>query len=327
VQSFQRVVRGGRLGHAYFFAGPHGVGKRLFAEELAKSLLCEARPAEQLEACDQCPGCLHVAAGTHPDFFIARRPEDKHEFPIELMREFCRNLSLKSVRSRGKVAILDDADDLNEESANCFLKTLEEPPPGSVLLLIGTSTDLQYPTIISRCQTVAFGPLPAPLVCDILREQGVEDPLVIERLARMSGGSPGQALALADPALWEFRRAMIQSLVQPRFDSVAASQSWMQFIEEAGKDSAAQRRRAALLLHFLIEFLNTALALLCGDTPKLAESEDLRALQTFVQRTNVEQLFSLLERCLEADVQLERRVQLVLVIEGLLDALGRRMTN
>jgi DNA polymerase-3 subunit delta' len=325
VQLFGRVVQRGRLAHAYLFTGRRGIGKRLFAEELANALLCEASPEASLEACDRCPACVQVAAGTHPDFFVATRPEESLEFPIELMREFCKNLSLKPARGRGKVAILDDADDLNEASANCFLKTLEEPPPRSVLLLIGTSADRQLPTIVSRCQVVHFPPLSEALVGEILRTQGVEDPTLIERLARMSGGSPGQALALADPALWEFRRILLKGLAQPRFDSVALAQAWMQFVEEAGKDSASQRRRAALVLRFLIEFWNAALTLRVGGTSKLAEADDLRALEQIVKRTDAEHLLGVLERCLEAEAHIDRRVQLVLVVEGLLDALGQRL--
>src|SRR6516164_3341001 len=189
VRAFDHARKRGRLAHAYLFCGPPGVGKRLFANELAKALLCENPPGAQLEACDRCPACHQVEAGTHPDFFAAGRPEENLEIPIELVRELCRSFSLKAARGRGKVALLDDADDLNEYSANCFLKTLEEPPAGAVLILIGTRPDRQLPTIVSRCQVVRFAPLPQPLVAALLREQGVEDQALVERLARLSGGS------------------------------------------------------------------------------------------------------------------------------------------
>src|SRR5207245_1529352 len=159
-------------------------------------------------------------AGTHPDLTIAGRPEESLELPISVIREFCHRLALKPARGRGKVAILDDADDLNEEAANCFLKTLEEPPPRSVLLLIGTSAERQLPTIVSRCQVVAFPPLSEELVRELVLAQGVEDESLLRRIVPLSGGSPGQALALADPALWEFRRSLLEALAQPRWDSV-----------------------------------------------------------------------------------------------------------
>ena len=259
-EAFARAVRRGRLAHAYLFVGPPGVGKRLFAVELAKALLCEARPADRFEACDHCPACAQVEAGTHPDFFTAARPPESAEFPIELMRELCQHFSLKAARGRGKVVVIDDADDLNDESANCFLKTLEEPPPGSVLVLIGSSTDRQKPTIVSRCQVVRFRPLPPETVAELLQAGGVDDPAMRELLARLGGGSPGQALALADPDLWEFRRTLLQGLTRPRFDSVALAKAWVEFVQDAGKEAVHQRRRARLVLRLLIDFLRDALA-------------------------------------------------------------------
>lgn len=322
VQAFARVVQRGRLAHAYLFTGPPGVGKRLFADELAKALLCEAPPQARLEACDQCPACVQVEAGTHPDHVVARRPEESLEVPIEVVRELCRSFALKSARGRGKVAILDDADDLNDAAANCFLKTLEEPPPRSVLLLIGTSAERQLPTIVSRCQVVRFRPLSETLIAELLRTQGLEETALIERLARLSGGSLGQAQALADPALWDFRRTLLQGLIQPQPDTVALAQAWMQFVEEAGKEAAVQRRRAALVLRLLIDFLRDALCLRLGGTPRLAEPEDRRALEELAQRAQPDRLLQLLERCLQGDLHIDRRVQLVLVLEALVDALG-----
>jgi DNA polymerase-3 subunit delta' len=318
-------VRRGRLAHAYLFTGAPGVGKRHFADELAKALLCEQPPGSHLEACDACPACALVEAGTHPDLYIATRPEEGLDLPIEVVRELCRSFALKSARGRGKVAILDDADDLSVPAANCFLKTLEEPPPRSVLLVIGTSADRQLPTIVSRCQVVWFQPLAPPLVAELLRAQGIEDETLLERLVRLSGGSPGQARALADPTLWEFRRLFLDGLTRPQLDSVGLAKKWMHFVEEAGKEAGAQRRRAALVLRLLIGFLGDALSLGTGGTPRLADPEDEKALQELLPRTDPDRLLELLERCLEADLQIDRRVQIVLVLEALLDALGQKM--
>jgi DNA polymerase-3 subunit delta' len=323
VEDFDRVVCAGRLAHAYFFAGPAGVGKRLFAGELAKALLCEAPGRQRLEACDRCPACLQFAAGAHPDFIAVGRPDDKLELPIDVVRELCRNLSLKPARGGYKVAVLDDADDLNEESANCFLKTLEEPPPRSVLILVGTRPERQLATIVSRCQVVRFAPLAEALVIEVLRGQGQEDPDQLGRLARLSNGSPGEALALADPELWEFRKKLLEGLTRPRIDSVALARAWWEFVEEAGKEGPVQRRRAALVLRLLIEFFNDALRCAIGAPPRSADPGDLRYLRELGERVDSEQMLRLLERCLEADQHMDRRVQLVLILEALVDAVGQ----
>jgi DNA polymerase-3 subunit delta' len=326
IQSFQRAVRRGRLAHAYLFTGPAGVGKHLFALELAKALLCEGQTrTDQLDSCDQCQSCVLVGAGTHPDLYQAVRPADAHEFPIELMRELCQSFALRSARGRGKVVIIEDADDLNAESANCFLKTLEEPPPGSVLILVGSSPDRQLPTVVSRCQVVRFAPLPAPVVEGLLVAQKIADADIRARLARLSGGSPGYARELASPTLWGFRRRLIDELARPKPNTVTLAREWMTLVEEAGKETAAQRNRARLILRLVVDFLADVLAASEGAAGSRTQNEDTPALNALVSRLDSEIVLALLERCLEADKQIERRVQLVLVLEGLLDALGQQL--
>jgi DNA polymerase-3 subunit delta' len=321
IDGFRHVVARQRLAHAYLFVGPEGIGKRLFATELAKTLLCEG-PGAGFEACDRCDACLLVDAGTHPDLFVIQRPEDKNELPIDLMQELCRGFSLKTARGKGKVAILDDADDLNEESANCFLKTLEEPPPRSTFILVGTSTEQQLPTIRSRCHTVRFAPLPEALVGDLLARQAIGDAATRARLVRLAAGSPGQALALADEALWRFRRELVQGLGQSKADTVALARSYVEFAEDAGKETSLQRRRALLVLRLLIEALNDVLRVEAGLPPRSSDAEELITLRALAARAGLEKILALLERCLEAEVQLNRYVQIALVLEGLLDALG-----
>jgi DNA polymerase III subunit delta' len=313
---FGDVVRQNRLGHAYLFLGPPGIGKRLFAGELARTLLCEDRGAD-FAACDHCAACLLMDAGTHPDFFSACRPEGKNEFPIEIIRTLCKDFSLKPARGHGKFAVIDDADDLNEDAANCFLKTLEEPPPRSVIFLIGTSRDHQLPTILSRCQVIRFAPLPEAVVGDLLSKQEVPAEL-LPRLTRLAEGSPGQAIALADPALWEFRQSLLTALAKPQADVLALAKAWTQFAEQAGKESAAQRRQAGLMLRLLQAFLADALAVSVGGQPRLQDAADRTLLLQLCERAGPEKILTLLERTLETEKQLDRYVQVSLVLEALL---------
>jgi DNA polymerase-3 subunit delta' len=328
VAGFQRAVQRGRLAHAYLFIGPTGVGKRLFAVELAKALLCENPPTDgHFEACDHCPACIQVEAGTHPDFLVAAMPAEKHEFPIELMREVCNQFLLKSARGRGKVVVIDDADDLNEESANCFLKTLEEPPPRSVLILIGSSSERQMPTIVSRCQFVRFAPLPPELVDELLETQGIADAKQRTRLVRLSGGSPGLARSLAEPVLWEFRRDLLPALTAQPLDSVELSKKLMTFVETAGKESSAQRQRAQLVFRLLIDIFDDALSLSVQGPLRRSTQEDSPAIKTLAERLGADRLVSVLECCLDADLHIDRRVQLVLAVEALIDTLGRQVSQ
>jgi DNA polymerase-3 subunit delta' len=181
------------------------------------------------------------------------------------------------------------------------------------------------PTIVSRCQVVRFAPLPEALVADILKQQGVADPHLLSRLVRLARGSPGQAMALVEPELWDFRKVLVEGLLQPRPDTADLAKRWLEFVEEAGKESAAQRRRTVLVLRLLIEFFADALAVSLGGLPRLGEAEELGLLQKLAKRVDPERLLQVLERCLEADVQTGRYIQLVLVLEALVDTLGAQL--
>jgi DNA polymerase-3 subunit delta' len=195
-----------------------------------------------------------------------------------------------------------------------------------LLILIGTSTDLQLLTIVSRCQVVHFAPLPEALVAELLRGQGIQDAALVSRVARLSGGSPGLARALADPELWKFRRNLVLGLTTAQVDSVGLAEAWWKFVGEAGKETAAQRQRASLVLRLVIDFLHDALRLKLGGKPQLADPQERHALETLAGRADEERLLGLLERALEASTQIERRNQLVLVLEALLDALREKLT-
>jgi DNA polymerase-3 subunit delta' len=330
VELFRHAVRQNRLAHAYLFVGPPGVGKRLFAVELAKALLCERNAAGRLDACGECESCKLVAADTHPDFFLRHKPwidpekgTEKNEIPVALMRQWCADFALKSARGRGKVTVLDDADDLNEESANCFLKTLEEPSPGSVFILICTSLDGQLPTIRSRCQAIRFAPLSEATMRSVLGKQSLNDPQLVSRLVHLAGGSPGQALAVAGPALWEIRNRLLQGLGAPTIDTIGLAKSFVEFVEDAGKESVAHRRRAALVLTLLVEAWSDVLDLHLAGSAAVSVSAEAALLQPLAQRTQPDQILRVLERCLEAERHLDRYVQVGLVIEALVDALGQ----
>jgi DNA polymerase III subunit delta' len=322
-QTFLAAIGRGRLGQAYLLVGPDGVGKRLFARELAKAFLCE-RPPTKMAACDACPACAQVEAGSHPDLLFLRTPEGKHELPVDAMREFCAHLALKPTRGPRKIGIVEDADDFNEESANSFLKTLEEPPPGALLLLIGTGTDRQLPTILSRCQLVRFQPLSGADLAAILADHGIDDAAKRDRLARLGSGSAGRALALDDESVWQVRQKLVEGLTAPRPSFLALAETWAKFHEDAGKDkSAVQRARASVVLQFLIEAVEQALKLSLGASASGLDAAEAARLKSFADRVGTAGLLELLDRCVEADSHVERRVQLILVVESVIEKFTR----
>ncbi|TET38214.1 MAG: AAA family ATPase, partial [Dehalococcoidia bacterium] len=158
VALLERSMKGGKLSHAYLFVGPPHVGKMTLAMNLAQALNCrgEERP------CGECPQCRRIARGVHADVQVIGL-EGRMEIGIDQIREMQHAASLKPFEGRNRVFIIDGADHLSHEAANCLLKTLEEPPPNDQLILLAANERLLLPTVLSRCQKLELGPLPAPV--------------------------------------------------------------------------------------------------------------------------------------------------------------------
>lgn len=287
VQAYlQAVLAAGRVASAYLFSGPEGIGKRTLARIFAQALLCEGNSnAVQPRPCGLCAACQQVAANSHPDLISIARPPEKASIPIELfigvdgkMQEgLCHDLSLKPFRGGRKIAIVDDADFINEEGANSLLKTLEEPPPGSVLILIGTSPARQLPTIRSRCQRVQFQALSAAEVGAVLQRLGSDEEAAgMQRLAQASGGSVQRALALRDPEVLEFRGNLLRQLASGEPASDQFGKALAAFIERAGSDNAAKRDRMRLIASWALEFYSAAFASE-SDSPRGESDSELQA--------------------------------------------------
>jgi DNA polymerase-3 subunit delta' len=318
-------LRNGRFPHAFLFVGPEGVGKRTFALKLAQSLLCERQEEALLDPCEACPGCLQAAAGTHPDLLEAGRPEDRQELPIRVIRDLCAQFGLKPARGVRKVAIVDDVDDMNDEAANAFLKTLEEPPPGAVLILIGSSPELQLQTIVSRCQVIRFEALPEPELAELLLERGVaQDAHDAVRLAALSEGSVSRATGLAEPELERFRRELIDEIAAERgFDPSELAGRLGAFVKVAGKESVDHRRLAGLLVGELARLFRGVLWQTSGLSAPSPDPADRLAAQALAERLEPEEVFILADRCLEATYHLQRNLYMPLVLESLFHDLGR----
>ena len=193
----------GRLHHAWLLSGPEGVGKATLAYRMARRLL-GARPDPSqglLGAAPSDPVSRQVAARSHPDLMVLERLTDdgkaRKSIPVDEARQLPEFFSTTPAVSPYRVAIIDAADDLNVNAANAVLKTLEEPPPRGVILLISHAPGKLLPTIRSRCRRLA---VPAPGVAtaaEMVEQMTEASGRDAERLARMAHGAPGKALQLA----------------------------------------------------------------------------------------------------------------------------------
>lgn len=252
---FESAIRQNRLGGSFLLVGSPGIGKRTVANLLARTLLCQRNEPVAMNPCGVCPACLQVNAETHPDVVRVRKPDDKTLIPVELLigpREarmqegFCRDIRLRPSSGKRKVAILQDADFLNEEGANCLLKTLEEPPAGAVVMLIGTSEQRQLPTIRSRCQILRLGPLSGGDAVRLIREvhhiDAADD--VIASAVEMAGGDIAVAVRLLSGQADQIRAAVTGQFQSDFPDPAVLTRVITGHVDAAGKD--AGKRRAAM---------------------------------------------------------------------------------
>lgn len=334
VEWFRTALTRNTLASTFLFVGPPGIGKRTFATQLARMLLCCDSPARLMSPCGTCSNCVQMQSGTHPDLLVVSKPADRATIPLSLligrddhrMREgLCHDISLKPFQANRKIAILDDADFLNVEGANALLKTLEEPPPHSVIILISSSAESQLPTIRSRSQIIRFRPPSLEDVTALLLEQGiVTDADEAKRLAAGSEGSLAQAVELNDPELSAMRTRLFTELAKPRLDSVTLSGMLLEFINEAGTAAPPRRARARQLIGFAVEFYRQALRQRC--TGKHSADEQLgRLVQQYLQNAGVDEELTIarIGRCLTAIEHVGRNVNQGTYIECWLDELAR----
>lgn len=196
--------------HALLFCGAEGLGKKKLALEFAKTFLCLNGKGD-----DSCEACrlLNFADGnvSHPDFILVERLPEKRDLSIEQMRELAKQAAFAPVLSKNKICIVEDADRLTEAAANSFLKLLEEPPAGWLIILLASSEDKLLTTILSRVVKLRFNPLAVADVKKLLLERGVAEN-ESEVLARISEGSVGTALNLNEQNALEYRQTALSFL-------------------------------------------------------------------------------------------------------------------
>ena len=215
-----RAIVRGTLPPSLLFAGPDGVGKRLTAIAMAQALNCE-RPVPFAEmtgagapghdACGDCAACTRIGRGVHADVLVVE-PGDTGAIKIEQVREVVDRTGYRPFEGRRRVVIIDGAEALGLPAQDAILKTLEEPPPASVFVLVTDRPDVLLPTVRSRCQRLRFGPLtPADAAAVLMREAGMSA-AEAHAAAAASGGSIGRAIAGAEDGAMDAREVAARLL-------------------------------------------------------------------------------------------------------------------
>jgi DNA polymerase-3 subunit delta' len=372
----QRAVVRGRVPHAYLFHGPDGVGKESLALGFAQLMLCDQPVDRHLVGehaalvgrsqmsvgCGACVACRAVNRQTHPDLHLIYRqlnrehPEEKIrkrkalDIGVDVLRHFViGRVGLTPIHGRAKVFIIREADRITPGAQNALLKTLEEPPGTTFLILLASSVDRLLPTTLSRCQVVQFDALPTEFVRGRLRsarpDLGTE---WVDWYARVSDGSLGRALEYAGDDLSAVNNRLLERFARliasqdersndsesdadARSDKVAAA--WLDEAKALGEryrtrdaditDTEAGRRGLQAICHLAASWHADVLRLTNGDTVGLVNAPSHREIEVLRPSIGTENAIRAIQRIAAAEHHLNLNVHTQLCIETLLDDLVR----
>ncbi|MFH1045869.1 MAG: DNA polymerase III subunit delta' [Candidatus Omnitrophota bacterium] len=309
-----------KLAHAYLFCGPQGVGKRLFALNLAKFLNCENPLQENgrvLDCCDQCASCRKIEARSHPDVHWIEPQGRAQTISIDDIRLVQKEASLKPYEGRYKVFVIARAEDLTEEAANSLLKVLEEPPAGSQILLTSSDSDGLLPTIISRCQIIKFYPLSLERLLQILLTEYTIQPQRAKFLSAYAQGRIGQALLLNEEDAFRQKNLLIDRV------SAGSSGGNAQDIF-ASKDKQKLETQLGYLVNWFRDILLSKTGL---REQYLVNSDRLDEIQALAKTYSFAELESSIERILRTHRLIERNVNVKVALEVMREELAQCSTK
>lgn len=265
----------GTLPPSLIFAGPEGVGKRMAATALAQAMNCLA-PAGT-DSCGTCRSCKRIARGVHADVLVIV-PGETGSIKVDQVREAIDRAAYRPFEGRRRVVIIDQADEILVEAQNALLKTLEEPPPASVFVLVTSRPDVLLPTVRSRCQPLRFGRLAPGEVATVLMQAHRYSETGAHAAAALSDGSVGRALEGATQSFVDAREAAAQML-----EGAATSDDPRRRLESAktltgAGRGAADRDELARRLRALSSILRDVGLLVSGGDERGLANADLRSL-------------------------------------------------
>lgn len=227
IETFRRTLKEGRIFHTYLFVGPEGVGKRLTALSFTQALNCSVLPKE---GCGECLNCKEIKNMTFPDL-LYYEPEGVW-FKIQQVREIKKEIYWRPLQSKWKIIILDSVHQLRNEAANALLKSLEEPPPYTIFILIAWRPEMLLPTIISRSQVINFNYLNEEELKIIFKDVPNEKKEIIISLSQ---GSPGKGYFWLEEENWKKREEFLKELSLLKRENIGPIFDLVEFLVEDKK--------------------------------------------------------------------------------------------
>jgi DNA polymerase-3 subunit delta' len=323
----KQVILQERVPHGYLFVGTPGTGRTSTAVALAQSVNC-AKPVNG-EACGECRSCRLAASGKSQDLEIIM--PDRGSIRIEQIRDLEHEIALKPF-GKYRVVLIPRAELMTDEASNAFLKTLEEPPHGNMLILTVTDPKHLLPTIVSRCQQVVFRPIPAHLIAEWLVEQKKMDGAKARLLAKISEGSLGKAVEMCDDDFLGKREGYLSGLMNlPGIPEDEILQLALEYTGKGKKKPEGELEKGGegvsdLLSVWRMWFRDLVLVKAKGAEDLLINTDFSDELKKISKVSNIDDLIEGLQLLDQAERDLFRSRNLDLMMENVLLRL-RRLTG
>ena len=308
IEILKNAARGNSLAHAYLFTGITGIGKMTSARALAKILHCTNTPDD---FCDHCIPCKQITSDTHPDTLVIKPEGDT--IKISQIRKMQEQIAYTVYEGTNKIVIVDKADRMTIQSANCLLKTLEEPPPHTILVLL-TAIPYRVPsTIRSRCQRLMFQPLAESLTVELLQEKlGREVPADIQLIASLAEGSIGKALRWAENDSLAERKTLLEAINNLKTASITTI---MECAPLLGEDKEAVLEKLDMLKVWLRD---CAVGKLTNHPRHFINKDLVHSAQTVSSHTSWNTLFEKMQIVNETQAAVMENVNIRLATESML---------
>jgi DNA polymerase-3 subunit delta' len=350
IDALQQAYAGGRLAHAYLFAGDDGVGKRTTACALARMLLCENRQTVStspvfVDSCGVCHSCQTFEAGGHPDFRLITKELIKFtekgknrttpvDMPIDVIRAFLIDkVGNKPMMGKYVVFVMDQAERVNTASQNAMLKVLEEPPAHCVIILLCSKPDQMLPTTLSRCQVLRFGEVSEPQIVKRLASEGVDE-TEATFWARFSQGSLGRAMAWSSlevkgERVYPLKKELVEKICSLELADAVDVAEWMGQTAKKIAGEWANRlenvsttdinRRAQKGLIQMVAFVyGDAMKALLGRTERLVHADQSGCIRSLAGQIDPEKAARQVEICGGLEKWVDSSVNEKLIFEQLL---------
>jgi DNA polymerase-3 subunit delta' len=315
-------LKTGSLAHAYLFVGAPHIGKMTLALDLARALNCLGKEPP----CGQCQSCKRITEGKHADIQIISLNSTKNsgdtkarvEIGIDDIRELQHNASLPPFEGKHKVFIIDSAENLSTEAANCLLKTIEEPPPQVIILLLTTEETRLLPTVVSRCQRLELKPLTGNEIKKILMESYGIDRDKAGLLARLSQGCFGWAVSVSiDDSYLAQRNQRLTEM----FSLLTAS--WEERLNYSTK-LANERKSAEEIINLWLAWWRDVMLTKCGCKQAVTNIDYMPVLEQWDEAISLQEVRDFID-CLQKSLnQIALNANLRLVFEILMLNIPRK---